>query len=284
MRFLKSKFFIVLVAVLLFISGFALYSVTLTDGTAVGNMGKEVAVFFKSCLNSVGGFFANAFDGLFNYGNVVKQNEEYRERINELERELIKNSDLLDENERLKNLLGIVGEDKSYIMVEACAVSKADGDWFSVFTVNKGKSDGVKTGDTVVTPDGLVGIVGDVGLNWAMVVSIIDTDSSIGGLVLRTGDAAVLKGEYSLMKQGLCRLSFISDTAVISRGDSVYTSGLGGVVPSGIKIGVIKEIYFDEQGVSYYAVVQPSVDFASIKNVYIITGEKAPEDVKDETD
>lgn len=273
MGFFKSKFFMALLAAVLFIAGFSLYSVTLTDGTAAGNMGKAVTIFFKDGINSVGRFFARGFDGLFNYGNLLKENEELKQQINELEKELIKNSELIDENEELRNMLGIIGDEKKYELVEGYAVSKADGDWFSVFTVNVGSSKGVSKGDPVITCDGLAGIVTDVGANWAIVTSVIDTESNVGGLVLRTGDAAVLKGDAALMQKGLCRLSYISNTAVISRGDLVYTSGLGGVVPYGIKIGKINEIYSDEQGVSLYAVIQPSVDFASITNVYVMIGE-----------
>ncbi len=273
MKLFQSKFFIAICAIVLFIAGFSLYSVTLTDGTAVGNMGKEVAVFFKNGINSVGNFFENGLEGLFNYGNVVKENEELKNKINELEKELIKNGNLIDENENLKDLLGIVGEEKSYEIIEASAVSKADGDWFSVFTINKGSSSGIEIGAPVLTSDGLAGTVTDVGANWAIVTSVIDTESRVGGIVLRTGDAAVLKGDYSLMQKGLCRLSYISNTAVISRGDTVYTSGLGGILPYGIKIGKINEIYSDEQGVALYAEVQPAVDFSNIKNLYVIIGE-----------
>ncbi len=268
--FFKSKFFIILCAVILFISGFSLYSATLTDGSQLANIGKTVTVFFKNCTDSVGAFFSNAFDGLFNYGNLQKENDLLKQQLNEYERKLIEFNLLEEENEKLKDLLNIINKEEEYQLTEARAVSKADNDYFSVFTINKGTNAGIEKGSAVLTEAGFAGIVSDVGPNWAIVTSVIDVDSSVGGIVLRTGDAAILKGDYSLMKKGMCKLSYILNSAILNRGDTVYTSGLGGIVPGGIKVGKITDFYTDEQGISLYAVIQPSVDFSRITNVYVV--------------
>ena len=80
----------------------------------------------------------------------------------------------------------------------------------------------------------------------------------------------MLEGDFTLMKQGLLRLSFVSEQAKLVTGDQVTTSGLGGVYPRGLVVGSIRTLEVEEDGVSRYAQVEPAADIGGIQYVYVI--------------
>lgn len=77
-------------------------------------------------------------------------------------------------------------------------------------------------------------------------------------------------GDYALMQDGLCKLSYFTEDVTLFTGDSVVTSGRGGAFPSGIVVGTVIELRSEAGGQSYYAVVDPSVDLSMLSQVFII--------------
>ncbi len=116
----------------------------------------------------------------------------------------------------------------------------------------------------------MVGVVGEAGLNWSTVVTIIDPDISMGALVFSTGEDGLLEGDLTLMLEGSCRLSYLSTDSAIAVGDEVLTSGLGGVYPSGLMIGTVERVELSSSGVELYAVLQPSADLEALEEVFVI--------------
>ena len=116
----------------------------------------------------------------------------------------------------------------------------------------------------------LVGVVTEAGPNSSRVTTILDPTLELGGRVARTDEDAILEGDFTLMQEGLLRLSFVSEQAKLVTGDQVTTSGLGGVYPPGLVVGTVRTLYVEEDGVSRYAQVEPAADIAEIQYVYII--------------
>ena len=189
------------------------------------------------------------------------------EEINLLNDKLRKYQDLKVDNERLQSLLDLKDSTGEFEYVAANVISRDYGGWYEAFTVNKGLMDGIEKYDTVVTTEGLVGNVAEVGEHYARVISIIDSTSSVGAEISRTKEIVIIDGDMNLMPKGLCKLSYASNQANVISGDLLETSGLGDIYPKGILIGKVIEI--DE-----YILVEPSVDFNKISEVLIITGEK----------
>ena len=116
----------------------------------------------------------------------------------------------------------------------------------------------------------LVGQVYEVGKNYASVRTVIDVNMDAGVLVGESSIAAMIVGDYALMKEGCCKLSYFTDDVTLFTGDSIVTSGKGGAFPSGIVVGTVTELRSEAGGQSYYAVVKPSVDLSLLSQVFII--------------
>ena len=124
----------------------------------------------------------------------------------------------------------------------------------------------------VITAQGIVGRVSEVGLNWCMVSTIIESNVSVGAYVQRSGDGGLISGDYSMMHEGVCRLGYLDANAYIEVGDKILSKGTGSMYPADLEIGTVIDISFDEYNRNRVATVQPSVDFSSLKWVMILTG------------
>ena len=115
-----------------------------------------------------------------------------------------------------------------------------------------------------------MGVVSAVGLNWCTVLTLIDTDTSLGAQVFRTEDIGLAEGDFSLMGQGLLKLSHLPAGTELLGGDLVVTSGLGGYYSSGLVIGSVKEVRLDDSGATQYAVLEPSARFDELVEVFVV--------------
>ncbi len=176
------------------------------------------------------------------------------------------------ENERLRSLLGLKERMAGYTMVSAEVIAKDTGSWYSAFTIDKGAKDGLAMRQAVVTGDGLVGHIYEIGTGYAKVLSIIDANSSTGAIVARTRDVAVVESDVELQQQGLCKMTYIGKSASVIPGDIIETSGLGGIYPKGLLVGKVREIRPATAAISQYAIVEPAADFERISEVLVITG------------
>ena len=144
--------------------------------------------------------------------------------------------------------------------------------WYSLLTINKGTSYDIQTGDCVVTEEGyFLGVVTEAGLNWATVRTILDSESSIGALVFRSGGSALAQGDFSLMGQGRMALTYLGTEPDVVSGDLIVTSGLGGYFPSQIVIGYVEEVRASDNGLDHYAVLRPEMSLDGLTEIYVVT-------------
>ena len=133
-------------------------------------------------------------------------------------------------------------------------------------------SSGIAVGNCVVDDQGnLVGVIREAGLNWSTITTILDTDSSLGARVFRTGEVTVAMGDLALMETGRLKLSYLEGESSLINGDLIVTSGLGGYYPSQLVIGSVEEIRTDDNGLTRYAVLAPKTDLDSLSEVFVIT-------------
>lgn len=204
--------------------------------------------------------------------------EEYAAEIQSLRRENIElNSKLKevgeyrDENDRLRKLLAITDEYENCDTVAARVAGYETDNWFSYITIDKGTSSGIEVSDTVITADGLLGQVTEVGKNWAKVSTIINSENSAGVRITRNNEIGIVEGDTTLSKSKKCKLGYLTANASIIAGDILETSGLGGIYPPGLLVGKISEISKDNMGRLDYAVIEPFVDFDKLYEVVVIT-------------
>lgn len=274
MKFIKSKFFIVcvIIAVLLVLIPALLSAFGQVD--VVRSALKTVAKPFEWGVSR----FANATDGFISaftkYDDLLKENEKLRAELDELRGNAADNQALISENDWLKSYLDLYRNDPALILSDARIISYESGNYSTVLTLNKGAAHGIKKNMPVITSDGVLGYVSEVGLDWCKAKSIIETSSAVGVYTDRTGVLGTVEGNLELRQQGKCLMSY-SASADIKVGDRVYTSGSGGIYPSGLLIGSIISIEADEVTRQLLAVVDPAVNFSTpdeLTRVMIICG------------
>ncbi|MDD4296490.1 MAG: rod shape-determining protein MreC [Ruminiclostridium sp.] len=198
-----------------------------------------------------------------------QENAELKKKLQEAERDLEKVYRLEKENEDLKKLLSF--KDQFIQDLVGCNVTSKDaGNWFEIFTIDRGSKDGIAVNDPVINANGLVGRVSRVDLLSSKVVSIIDTESSVSARLSKSRDLVILKGDAQLRMDGLCRLDYIPPDVEVSVGDKVETSGMSSLYPKGIIIGEIIQVIKNEGQYDYYAIVKPAVDFRRLEEVAVI--------------
>ena len=168
-------------------------------------------------------------------------------------------------------MLGIAEEHADFKFA-ACLVVGSDQNGYShTLTLNKGSADGLEKRDLVMTADGVVGYINELGLTWSKVTTVLDSSCEIGAIVTRTQDVGVLDWDYTLSEDGLLKLAYLDAGVVLNSGDAVETSGVGGVFPKGVLIGRVRELRTESHGISQYAVLEPAVDVDAVGTVFVIT-------------
>lgn len=272
MRIFQNKFFIICLCIALVLtivpSVFAIMGYRSLAKNIVGTVTMPV----RWVATTIG----NAFEGFGKYfGSIKALNEENKALIDENAalKEQLAQAELLErENERLRDYLDMKNKYPSFAMEEGMVISHSSGNYITNFTLNRGTLHGIKTNMPVITKDGIVGYVVEVGLNWCMVSTLIETATSVGAYIPRSEVVGIVSGDYSMRHEGTCKISYIDAEADVQVGDAVYSSGTGSVYPADLKIGTVTAIEVDEYNRTLVATVTPAVDFSSLKWVMVITG------------
>lgn len=230
-----------------------------------------LATPFRAASSAVTNWTQEQYDRAFQYAELAAENESLRQRVAQLERDAIAGQDAQRENERMKDLLGLAEERPELQYRDAAVVRRASSNWTADLTIDRGTLGGVEVNDCVIDQCGhLIGVVTEASPNSSRVTTILDPALELGGRVARTDEDAVLEGDFTLMQEGLLRLSFVSEEAKLVTGDQVTTSGLGGVYPRGLVVGSVRTLEVEKDGVSRYAQVEPAADIAGVQYVYVI--------------
>ena len=230
-----------------------------------------LATPFRAASSAVAGWTQEQYDKSFRYEQAQAEIDALRRRVAELERDAIAGQEAQRENERMRDLLGLAEQRPELQYRDAAVVRRASSNWTSDLTINRGTSGGVEAGDCVIDQYGhLIGVVTQADLNSSLVTTILDPTLELGGRIARTDEDAILKGDFSLMLEGLARLSYLPEEARLVTGDQVITSGLGGVYPPGLAVGTVRSLITEEDGLTRYAQVEPAADIAGVQYVYVI--------------
>ncbi len=265
----KFKSIIALTVVLL---GILLYSAFCGgQGNFIQNTISFITVPFQRgaafVSDSVTGFFDRYLQSAENYDENLKLKQTIRELRDQLtEFEKIKN-----ENEQLRQIVGITDSKDKMSFAPATVISRDTNDTYGSFVIDKGTLDGLSLNDPVMSSEGLVGIITSISPINARVKTILNPDISIGSYEIQSKELGVCSGDASLAKNGNCKLSILSNETTITKGDLIVTSGSSGIYPRDLTIGTIQDVHQEEHGVTLYAVVKPVSDVNTLKNVYVIT-------------
>ena len=271
--FFRQNGLLILIAAILLALVTAVVSMLL-GGTAdpLSNLVNVITTPVRNGISAVISWTEERYNDAFELDQMKQELEELKKRNVELEEQAREAEAALQENERLRNLLELRPKERSFDELESATITARSAfNWASTFTLSKGSAHGVEVDDCVVDEYwNLVGVVSQVGENWCTVRTLIDSDTELGGLIVRTGGAAILEGDFALMGEGKLKLSYLPENSELISGDLVTTSGRGGVFPSGIVAGHVEEVRTEASGITEYAVIVPETDLNNLKQVFII--------------
>ncbi|MEG1999905.1 MAG: rod shape-determining protein MreC [Evtepia sp.] len=211
------------------------------------------------------------YRSLFDYEAMEKENQALREEVAKLRQQARDGSVASQENIRLRELLSLREKRSDFEFEPAKIIASSSTNWNRAVTIDKGLSQGVAVDDCVIDSTGaLVGVISEVGQTWSTLLTTIDSGLQMGGQVVRTGTVAVLEGDFSLMSEGLLKLSYLPADVTLMEGDEVLTYGTEGMYPTGLPVGIVQEVRTDSSGLTKFAVLKPTVAVDKMVQVFVI--------------
>ncbi|MEI3176705.1 MULTISPECIES: rod shape-determining protein MreC [unclassified Candidatus Paralachnospira] len=246
----------------------------------VSNAVNAVLTPMQKGLNHLGTGFA---DTAYDYKSLEEaraENQTLKEELAALREEVNNYQQGQKELEELRTLFELKGQYTDYEMTGASVIQKDAGNWYHSFVIDKGTDDGIEVDMNVIADGGLVGIVTEVGSNFAKVRSIIDDDSNVSAMSLNSGDTCIVSGDLKLYSDGKLRLSYIDKNDNIWDDDKIVTSNISDKYLPNILIGYARDIAVDSNNVTKSGYLIPAVDFEHLQNVLVIktlkvTGEES---------
>ncbi len=269
----SNRFFIMLLAlaaaVAVLLSVMSYFS---TTSAALPNLAGIVATPFRSASAAISETF-DRWAGYFTEVDALREeNRQLKLQIAEMEETVRQATFDREENAHLRNVAELREQRRDLHLESARVLVQDSSNWYSQLTVNKGTAQDITVGDAVVTEEGyLLGVVTETGLNWSIVRTILDSESSIGALVFRNGNSALAQGDFSLMSEGCLSLTYLGTEPDVVAGDLIVTSGLGGYYPSQLVIGYVEEIRAGDNGLAQYGVLRPEMELDGLTQIYVVT-------------
>ena len=270
--FFRNNGLLILIAAVLLALVTAVVSALLGGGAnPLANLAGIITTPIRSGISAVAGWAEERYNDAFEREQQTEELEELRQRVAELEAKEREYEAAIQENERYRSLLDLRPKEQEFDLESATVTARSTSNWDNTLTISKGGSVGIEAGDCVVDQYwNLVGVVAEVGENWAAVRTLIDSGTELGGQIARTGGAAILEGDFALMGEGKLKLTYLPENTELISGDLITTSGRGGVYPPGLPAGHVEEVRTDASGMNRYAVLTPETDLAGLQQVFVI--------------
>ena len=227
---------------------------------------------FQRAAAAVSNGVSSLWEKYTNIDAILEENEKLTAENAELRGQMVDYDKLKAENEAYKALTNIQEQHPEMSYVSSFVIGRDPLDSFYGFTLDKGSLDGVEANDAITSDEGyLLGVVTEVDLTSCKVMTILHPSFNAAGVVSRTRDNGIITGSADYAAEGLCILSNLSRGTLTKANDQVITTGLGGVFPPDVLVGVVQELVPEASGKSTIAVIKPGADPRTVKHVFIIT-------------
>ena len=217
--------------------------------------------YLKNKLSGNDSFFTDI-------NRLQEENEELKQKNKELEESLRELEITKNENERLTELLGLTEKYSNYTTVPAYVINRDMNNYSNMIVIDVGSQDGITENMVVIADKGLVGHVVSVADTTAKVQTIIDPSSTVSSTLTTTRDNIIVRG--SIEGESKLKGTYIQPDVLIAEGDSIETSGIGGIYPKGIHIGVVQQVIPTKNTTDRYVWIETAVDFTKLETVLVI--------------
>lgn len=265
--------FKILVGIAVFLAAIMAYAGANGRLTAAPQEILSVAVApFQRAAAAVSNGVSSLWEKYTNIDAILEENEKLTTENAELRGQMVDYDKLKAENEAYKALTNIQEQHPEMSYVSSFVIGRDPLDSFYGFTLDQGSLDGVEANDAITSDEGyLLGVVTEVNLTSCKVMTILHPSFNAAGVVSRTRDNGIITGSADYAAEGLCILSNLSRGTLTKANDQVITTGLGGVFPPDVLVGVVQELVPEASGKSTIAVIKPGADPRTVKHVFIIT-------------
>ncbi len=267
---LSSKYLLLILAivciVLMGLSGFA----ERTRNPLSWIAGYTVVPMQKG-INTVGMWMSDVSDNFATLQEMKEENQALKEKLADMtveNNQLKQNAATL---ERLQELYKMDQNTADYPKLGANVIASDNSNWYSSFTIDKGSQDGIRKDMNVLSGAGLVGIVTDVGPNYAIVSSVID-DKNVSGMILTSFDKCIVSGDLTLIDDGVIKFHQLENNGnEVPIGEQVVTSNISNKYLQGLLIGYVSEIHVDSNNLTRSGYIIPATNFKELQEVLVIT-------------
>ena len=261
---------VLLIAAVLISAGLAILSGA-TNQSIPSIVVQGILTPFRAGANALTKQSEQIYGYIFNYESLVAENEALKKQISQMEDDARQADSYYRENQRLRDALALTQTREDFVLVDAYIIAWGTTDWNSTVTVSKGTNAGIEAGMCAITANGeVVGLVTEVGLNYAVIKTVLDSTLEISATIASSGYNGMVSGGYTDGRKDLLWMDYLPSAAVIRNNDQVVTSG-STVYPRNLILGHIVDAGYDETGVAKYAVLDPAVDIGSLEQVFILT-------------
>ena len=266
----STKVKVLLIAAVLLSAGLAILSGA-TEQSIPKLVVQGLLTPFRAGANALTKQSEQIYGYIFRYESLVAENEALKKQISNMEDDARQADSYYRENQRLRDALALTQTREDFVLVDAYIIAWGTTDWNSTVTVSKGSNAGIETGMCAITANGeVVGLVTEVGLNYAVIKTVLDSTLEISATIASSGYNGMVSGGYTDGRKDLLWMDYLPSAAVIRNNDQVVTSG-STVYPRNLILGHIVDAGYDETGVAKYAVLEPAVDIGSLEQVFILT-------------
>lgn len=269
--FFRSRFFTVLVIIAMFMvivpSVFGAMGLSGALKNAVNTVFTPVQKLFLYVADAAEGFG----DYFTEFDRIIDENKELRELNSSLQDRISAAEETEQMNEWLFDFLELKREHTDYKFQPAAVTGRESDNYKTVFILDKGSAQGIEVNMPVISSDGIVGHVTEVGTDWCKVLTLLESGVSVGANVERSGEIGVVSGDYTLAKEGLCKMDYLAADADIKEGDRIVSSGYGSVYPRGLVIGYVESVEKDSASRALSVTVRPSADTSDVSRLMILT-------------
>ena len=269
-RFFTSRvwtviFIAILIAVILAVTS------SLAGDTGSGSLVEGVLAPIRAGVSRLTDRAEQLYNYMFEYESLLAENQRLKDQLSAIEKEARQADAISRENDRLRALLEFQALNPEYDLVEGYIISWSSNDWSNSFTINRGEDAGIEVGMCAVTANGeLVGLVDEVGINYSVIKSVLDSSLEISATIASSGYNGIVKGGYASGLDGYLRMNYLPSSSTIRNNDQVVTTG-STVYPRDLILGYVIDAGFDSTGVAKYALLEPAGNISNLEQIFILT-------------
>lgn len=245
--------------------------VSLTGKDYPGMVMQTILTPLRAGAHSLANQVERVYDYVFKFEELEAENAALKEELAQLKSEIRDTDSLAREIERYRALLELKEANRDYETVDGYIIARSTNDWTSTLTIDQGTNSGIQVGMCAITAYGeVVGLVVEVGSNYCVVKTVLDSSIEISANIASTGYSGMVSGGYTRDHSDMLWMEYLDGAAIIRNQDQVVTSG-STVYPRNLILGYVVDAGYDDTGVSKYAVLRPAADIENLEQIFILT-------------